>query len=150
MAVERLPCGRASARLTPSFNMLHYIMLVYLSKTRYYQEAGSWVWPPQTDLLSIITLTALPRRKSTFTPISNQPKVLAPFKFQLKRRASPPGPPPMWIRVARASGSCRLEGSCCLSTDLQDLSDIVAISGGTPSYFVNYHSFGSFLTYRSF
>lgn len=53
-----------------------------------FQEAGSLVWLPQTYLL-LLYLTFLPSGKKIFTPISNQEKVLAPFKFQLKLQALP-------------------------------------------------------------
>ena len=66
-------------------------------KMLYSQKAGSQVWLPQIYLSPFYyysDLSSLPGKKNIFTPISNQAKVLAPFKFQLKRQALPANSPP--------------------------------------------------------
>lgn len=60
----------------------------------YFYKWGHWIpkkLDPRSDCpkpiasLLLITLTSLPTRRNILTTISNQVKVLAPFKLQLKR-----------------------------------------------------------------
>lgn len=118
-----------------------------------------------------ITLTSLSIGENIFTPISNQVKVLAPFKFQLKMQALPVNYPPHLFtlpsghldsdpsRTLEPSNWGGTVHSCSLQTFLfeevlfvywfQDLFIYLDIFWGTPSLWIAIY-LRSFLTYRSF